>query len=98
MSISVSIIRQQKYRPSLIKAVIKVESNWNHRAVSRKGAMGLMQLIPATASGMGVHDPFDPVYKVILEDGTAFFTNSTFNVVRFSLIPTSECLLTKILL
>lgn len=45
--------------------------------------MGLMQLMPATASEMGVRDPFDPVYKVILEDGTVFFTNSTFNAVRF---------------
>ena len=46
--------------PYLVKAVIKIESNFNPRAISSKKAMGIMQLIPETASIYGVKDPFDP--------------------------------------
>lgn len=47
-------------KPSLIKAVIKAESGFDHRAVSSKGAKGLMQLMPETASDMAVSNSFDP--------------------------------------
>jgi soluble lytic murein transglycosylase-like protein len=46
--------------PNLLRAVIVVESGFNSRAVSKRGAVGLMQLMPATASRFGVNDPFDP--------------------------------------
>ena len=50
--------------PALIKAVIAAESGFEPKAVSPKGAQGLMQLIPETARLMLVHDSFDPVANI----------------------------------
>jgi soluble lytic murein transglycosylase-like protein len=50
--------------PALIRAIIETESQWDPMAVSAKGALGLMQLMPATADELGVQDPFDPAQNL----------------------------------
>jgi soluble lytic murein transglycosylase-like protein len=61
--------KRHQIDPDFVNSVIKAESNFYPRAVSKKGAQGLMQLMPATASKLGVSDPFDP--KANVEAGTA---------------------------
>lgn len=56
--------------PALVKAVISTESGWNPQAVSRKGAVGLMQLIPETAQRYGGGNLYDPEQNV--EAGTTY--------------------------
>jgi soluble lytic murein transglycosylase-like protein len=58
------IAAEHSLPPQLIHSVIKVESNYNPNAISSKGALGLMQLIPATARRFGVIDAFNPVQNI----------------------------------
>jgi hypothetical protein len=54
------VATQHGVAPKLVAAIVAVESQFNPRAVSRRGAEGLMQLMPATAADLEVEDPFDP--------------------------------------
>jgi soluble lytic murein transglycosylase-like protein len=65
-----TISRKHGVDPALVRAVMKIESNFNRCAVSNKGALGLMQLIPDTGRRYGVRDFFDPLQNV---DGVVLY-------------------------
>lgn len=58
------VAAEQHVSAKLVRAVIQVESAYNERARSKKGAMGLMQLMPATARQYAVADPYDPASNI----------------------------------
>ena len=58
--IVIRVANRYQIDPALVKAIIMAESGYNPQAISKKGARGLMQLMPRTAEAMGVVDTFDP--------------------------------------
>ena len=71
-----SVAQSQGIDSSLLKAIVSAESNFNPKAVSSKGAMGLMQLMPGTAQSLGVANPFDPEENL---NGGAKYFNQLFS-------------------
>jgi soluble lytic murein transglycosylase-like protein len=67
------IALKQGMDPDLIKSIVQIESGYNPQALSSKGAIGLMQLMPDTASEMGIDDPWDPAQNITA--GTKYFSH-----------------------
>jgi soluble lytic murein transglycosylase-like protein len=63
--------KRYKVDPCLVKAIILAESGYNPRAISKRGAKGLMQLMPSTAEALGVEDIFNP--KQNISGGIRYF-------------------------
>jgi soluble lytic murein transglycosylase-like protein len=55
---------RHKIDPDLVRAIIMAESSYNPKAISKKGARGLMQLMPRTAEALGIEDVFDPEHNI----------------------------------
>lgn len=64
MPIILAAANQYKVDPAIIRAIIMAESNYNPKAVSKRGARGLMQLMPRTAKSLGVKDVFNPEQNI----------------------------------
>ena len=64
LSLISQVCKKYNMDEKLVKAVIKQESGFNPKALSHAGAMGLMQLMPATAKGLGVKDAFNPLQNL----------------------------------
>jgi soluble lytic murein transglycosylase-like protein len=62
--IIIKVAGRYEVDPALVKAIIMAESGYNPRAVSKRGAKGLMQLMPNTAKALGVENIFDPEHNV----------------------------------
>jgi soluble lytic murein transglycosylase-like protein len=65
------VAKQHEVDPFIVKAIIRAESSYNPKAVSNKGAKGLMQLMPVTARELGVKNSFDPVQNI--DGGVRYF-------------------------
>lgn len=63
-SIIIQAANRNQVDPALVKAIIMAESSYNPRAISKKGAKGLMQLMPGTAKALGVENSFDPEHNI----------------------------------
>jgi len=77
---------QYRIDPALVKAIIMAESSYNPRAISKKGARGLMQLMPKTAAALGIEDAFNPEHNI--NGGVRYFRqlmNEFNNDVRLAL-------------
>ena len=70
-SIVIQAASRHQVDPALVKAIIMAESGYNPRAISKKGAKGLMQLMPGTAQALGVEDSFNP--KQNISGGVRYF-------------------------
>jgi soluble lytic murein transglycosylase-like protein len=69
--IIIKVSSRHQIDPALVKAIIMAESGYNPKAISKKGAKGLMQLMPSTAQALGVEDVFNP--KENISGGVRYF-------------------------